>query len=278
MEATSMAKGHYKLIYEYEEKKNIPLEERSVEYIKKYDNYLPVMGVDIEVIKERYALAVKELSEDKKRIKGIYKVTLSNNIQDSSTFAPDNFQKMLDSFYIDKYKKKELYLKIETEEYLLLVIREGMEYPECIDNTEVLSNRILAKYQRDWFLEYIKRDKEKIALEAKNIAMKAESSLSPKQSGVNYTREIKKALENRNMITDRKMERYDFREVSLNGVVFINCYLKGANFAHVNLTKTVFINCNLDEAVFYGAEMNGAVVIEGESFELKEKLSKEVFI
>ena len=278
MEATSMAKGHYKLIYEYEEKKNIPLEERSVEYIKKYDNYLPVMGVDIEVIKERYALAVKELSEDKKRIKGIYKVTLSNNIQDSSTFAPDNFQKMLDSFYIDKYKKKELYLKIETEEYLLLVIREGMEYPECIDNTEVLSNRILAKYQRDWFLEYIKRDKEKIALEAKDIVMKAESSLSPKQPGVNYTKEIKKALENRNMITDRKMERYDFREVSLNGVVFINCYLKGANFAHVNLTKTVFINCNLDEAVFYGAEMNGAVVIEGESFELKEKLSKEVFI
>ena len=278
MEATSMAKGHYKLIYEYEEKKNIPLEERSVEYIKKYDNYLPVMGVDIEIIKERYALAVKESSEDKKRIKGLYKVTLSNNIQDSSTFAPDNFQKMLDSFYIDKHKKKELYLKIESKEYLLLVIREGMEYPECADNDEVLSNRILAKYQRDWFLEYIKRDKERIALEAKDIVMKAESSLSPKQPGVNYTREIKKALENRNMITDRKMERYDFREVSLNGVVFINCYLKGANFAHVNLTKTVFINCNLDEAVFYGSEMNGAVVIEGESFELKEKLSKEVFI
>lgn len=278
MEAESMAKSHYKLIYEYEEKKKIPLEERSVEYIEKYDNYLPVMGIDIEKIKARYALAVKELSEDKKRIKGIYKVTLSNNIKDSATFAPDNFQKMLDSFYGDKYKKKELYLKIETEEYLLLAIREGMEYPECVDNDEVLSNSILAKYQRDWFLEYIKRDKEKIALEAKNIAMKAESSLSPKQPGVNYTREIKKALENRNVITDKRMERYDFREVSLNGVVFINCYLKGANFAHVNLTGTVFINCNLDEAVFYGVEMNGAIVIEGESFELKEKLSKEVFI
>lgn len=247
----------YKKIFEYEKSLGLEDSEKTIEYIPQYDDYMPIVGTDTALIEERYKMAVAISQRD---ISGIYRITLNNNIKDQAEYTADNFKKMIKAFAFDDYVKKELLLKIDDKVWPLLVIREGMEFPEFMATNENLSKMAL-EYQREWLFYFITIIHEREKAENERLLEMSKSSLAAKQPAINYSKEIKKAMETRTVIKDKKMAGFDFRKIPLGKVIFINCNLTGANFSHVDLTDTVFINCSMDSAIFYKAETGNMTII-----------------
>ena len=252
------------LIASYEKKHFISQEECLVEYIKQYECYMPRIGISKDKLEERYHLAVMEVEEERKRkeMHGVYRVTMDHNLQDVSQYAMGNVQKLLDHFFVDKYKKKEVSIQIGDVEYPLLIIRDTMKYPEFKLIPDCEEKNILEKIQREWFLGYIDRKEAHVLEETRHLA-EISSGLCAKQEKINYQKEIRKLKKTRQVFVDCRMEGYDFRESILNETIFINCHLNRSNFAHVNLQNTLFINCEMEDVIFYGANLNGVYQIDG---------------
>lgn len=250
----------YKTIFEYEKSLNLNDSQKTIEYIPQYDDYMPKVGIDTALIKERYDEALNALNKNAPKITAIYRITLNNNIKDQAEYNEENFKSMLNSFTFDDYVQKELLLKVGDKLWPLLIIRKGMEFPEFTDTEENLC-KIAIEYQQKWFISFIELIHEKEMNENEKLLEISKSSLAAKQPGINYTKEIRKAMESRMVIKDKKMAGFDFREVPLARVIFINCNLTKANFSHVDLTDTVFINCQMEKAVFYKAETGNMTII-----------------
>lgn len=262
------------IVSEYEEKHNIPEEERYMVFISQYECYMPKMGISEELIEERYLKAKEELEleERKNSYIGVYKITGLHNLQDKSTYAAKNFDNMLLAFYKDTFKKKEIGVEIDGEYHGLLTIREDQKYPEYIMVKDLDQKDTLLDIQREWFLSYVERSNKALVDEITEVSELSEA-FKPKQ-GINYTRELKKIQGTKKCFVDAKLDGYDFRETVCDNTFFFNCSLRKANFSHVNLQNTVFVNCNTDEAIFLGANLNGCIKITGDTEEIKDKYKK----
>ena len=73
------------------------------------------------------------------------------------------------------------------------------------------------------------------------------------------------------------MEGYDFREIDLQGAIFLNCRLAKSNFSGVNLENAMFVNCSLEDCLWYGAVLNNCVAYgKGERLQLSTRIRTDV--
>lgn len=261
----------FSLVAEYEQKHSIPEQECYVQFIKQYETYMPKMGIAEELLNKRYffALEEKKIEEKKKEITGVYSVVGRHNLQDQSRYASKNFPIMLESFFKDTFKRKELGVEIDNVYYPLLVLRDGLECPEFQIFEDNEQRNVLINLQKEWFFEWNKLNNQGI-IEKTNALMAVSSSLAAKQDKMNYAKEFKKLAKQRKCVVGCRLEEYDFREVDLSDYIFINCNLSLANFSHCNLANTFFVNCDLTDACFYGATLNGCYSISGDSSPVKD--------
>lgn len=268
------------MIAEYERSHDIPEEERVVEYVTTFNKFLKKITVSQEAYERRYEEAKYEYDTNKKKKRiAVYQVVMEHNLTDQSSFNFKNIDSMIERFVRDEYRKKTIGIQIDDGEVIaLLKYRQNEEFPELIPLPEILpegmSNIELMDIQYQWLIASVKEKEKDLVNDTKELINKAGSNLAAKQDSINFTKEIKKVMENRSVIIDRKLEGYDFRDISLDGVVFIHCDLTDANFAHVNLQNTFFINCNLTNTIFYGAVLNNSYKINGNIEKMKDKYEK----
>ena len=268
------------LIAEYERSHDLPEEERVVEYVPAFGKFLKKITVSQEAYEERYAEAKHEYDTNKKKkCIAVYKVVMEHNLTDQSSFNLKNVDSMIERFVRDEYKKKTVGIQIEDGEVIeLLKYRQNEEFPELLPLPEILPegalNTELMDIQYQWLIASVKEKEKDLVNSTKELINRSGSNLSARQDDINFVKEIKKAMENRNVFIDRKFEGYDFREVSLDSAIFIHCDLTSANFAHVNLQNTFFINCNMTDTIFYGAVLNNSYKVNGNIEKMRDKYEK----
>lgn len=259
----------------YENKRNLPEVIRYTEYQAEQDCYIVKLGISEQFIQKRYEEALEQVQEDKKKNAdkvGLLEITLEHNMKDIGTYSMDNAYEMIQQFFTSKRRIKRVGVQYQGMEPIYLLFGDSKkEYPTFIDLPlpfDGLSDKQLKElehYRCEWFVWYVQFKEQFLIEETQNIIHKATSNLSPKQSPIDYERQIKKRMEqNKKIFINQRMEGFDFRRVDLSGAIFIHCVLCNANFAHVNLCDALFVNCDLKGAVYLGAALNNSFQIKGE--------------
>ena len=187
---------------------------------------------------------------------------------------------MLQMFRRTDALEKKLGIEIGDEMYMLL--RQESECP-----VEMLTlpfglceERYLERldFTRNRWLRQLTAWKEQELQEQIKRTAEVNGELQAKQNKFPFTREIKKRMESCNIVfREQRMEGYDFREVDLQGAIFLNCKLSHSNFAGVNLENSIFVNCDLSGCIWYGAMLNNCIAYgKGEILRLAEKVRSTV--
>lgn len=203
--------------------------------------------------------------------------TMNHYFEEKASYHPQNFDAVIKAFSeIKNYKNKRISAIVMSKEVCLIKQNEMESLPRIANETCVIFNTELkeecfniAARLYEGIVRDIINGKEAVLEE---ILESPGSKMERKQEQFNYVRAIRKKMQTCHKIfRDTRMEEYDFREIELDGAIFINCSLKNANFSHVNLENVMFINCDLTGALFYKSQMNGSMVING----VMQELDKE---
>lgn len=261
------------VIAEYENAKDIPAAERCTEYAEEFRMYMFRLDADPSLINERYA-AAKAASEgrvlaDGKKLTAVFRKTLLGNIQDTARFSLLQEEEMLRMFYDADVTEKKLGVNIGEDTIFLIrwgdkreVPPEMISLPFGVYETRYMER--LDELRSRWYKKLLLLDYSKYQNEVKEITESVGSNRERKQPEFNYAKEIRKRMKvSEKVFFDEHMEGYDFREVDLQGAIFIHCNLANSNFSHCNMEDVFFFQCELKGCDWYEAILNGCMVYYG---------------
>ena len=200
--------------------------------------------------------------------------SMGHNYDESSRYHVQNTESVIDAFLrIQGAKNKRISAVVMAKDICLIRQNELDNIPKIVNETSgVLDPGVKEEcfsMASGLYEGIVKRLIEERDLQLEHMLEAPGSKMEAKQEKFNYIRVIKKKMQtNTKVFKDLRMEGYDFREIDLEGALFINCSLKMANFSHVNLENTIFVNCDLTKCLLYKSQMNGALVINGKQQEL----------
>ncbi len=241
------------LIADYENRKNIPPEDRCTEYQPEFGFYVLKMDISKGKFNERLAEAREaakgQYAPDGKKMKAFVRVQLgqSNVFSEAETYPLSEEEAILQSFTGRDSIDKKLGIMIGDIQYYLIRKHENEPY-EMMGLPFGEDARILERLddmRSHWYKKLLEMERAATNYKMQELILMGEQT-SPKQK-FNYVKEIERRMKNcRKYFVEERMEGYDFRYTDLSGAIFMLCSLNNSNFAGVNLEGAMFVNCEMN--------------------------------
>lgn len=273
------------IISDFENLKDIPYQERCTEYSETFGMYVFKLDCRQDKINERFAEAKSYLEgrvlANGKKLIAVFSKTIAGNIQDTARYQMASEKEMLIRFCTTDAQEKKLGVQVGEDVYMLVRQEKGCPAEMLTLPFGLCEERYMERldFTRNRWMRQLEQWKEQeLEGQIKRTAEVAGSALETKQSVFPYAKEIKKRMENcEKVFREERMEGYDFREVNLQGAIFLNCKLAGSNFAGVNLEDVFFFNCDLKGCIWYGAMLNNCVAYgKGEQLRMSDRIRTSV--
>ena len=270
------------IIAAYENRKNLPDEDRCTEYCEDLGFYVLKMDISHAKINERYTGAKEALDgkyfADGRKLVAVLHINLGHNAIDKESYPLSDEDVMIGKFLSKKCPVKMIGIKLG-EEACFLIRKQENSAPELLALPMEFDKRYLERLDEircRWFSKLCEIERVEIRKEIDELI--GEGAITQgKQPKFDYAKEICKRMKtNKKIFIEERMEGYDFREIDLSGALFINCSLTRSNFCGVNLENTVFVNCELKDSLFLGAMLNNCRAYYGGSVINLEDKSRRI--
>ena len=273
------------IIADYENLQGLPYEERCTEYSTDFGMYVFKVECRQDKINERFAEAKsyregRVLANGKKLI-AVFSKAIAGNIQDTARYQMAAEREMLELFWNSDSQEKKLGVQIGEDVYMLLRKERARPVEMLTLPFGLCEERYLERLdfiRSRWFRELVQMKDVEMNEQLKRTAEVVGGVLEKKQAEFPYAREIKKRMFTcEKVFREERMEGYDFREIDLQGAIFLNCRLAKSNFSGVNLENAMFVNCSLEDCLWYGAVLNNCVAYgKGERLQLSTRIRTDV--
>lgn len=269
------------IIADYENLQDICYQDRCTEFSEAFGMYVFKLDCQKDKINERFAEAKSYLEgrvlANGKKLIAVFAKTITGNIQDTAKYQMASEKEMLALFWDTDAPEKKLGVQIGEDVYMLLRQERGCPIEMITLPFGLCEERYMERLdftRSRWLSQLTHRQEEENKERLKRTAELAGGNLEAKQAEFPYAREIKKRMGTcEKVFREERMEGYDFREIDLQGAVFLNCSVANSNFSGVNLEGAFFVNCNLDGCIWYGAMLNNCIAYgKGERLQLQDKI------
>ena len=273
------------IIADFENLKDIPYPDRCTEYSETFGMYVFKLDCRQDKINERFAEAKSYLEgrvlANGKKLIAVFSKTIAGNIQDTARFQLASEKEMLTLFRKTEVQEKKLGIQVGEDIYMLLRQEKGYPVEMLTLPFGLCEERYMERLdftRNRWIRQLTQWTDQEKEEQLKRTAEMAGGVLEGKQAVFPYTKEIRKRMgSSEKIFREERMEGYDFREVNLQGALFINCKLANSNFARVNLEDVFFFNCDLKGCIWYGAMLNNCFAYgKGEQLRMSDRIRTNV--